>query len=111
MTKKEKQCLYQQKHYQSNKQYYKDKARLRHAKIQAWFKEYKEAQICVKCGESHPATLDFHHIDPKTKEFAISSAVKTRVLSISRLKQEIDKCEVLCSNCHRILHWNHTNAG
>lgn len=57
---------------------------------------------CLHCGQLHPATLDFHHKDPKTKKFNLTTG-KTR--SRKSIIEELQKCIVLCSNCHRILHW------
>jgi hypothetical protein len=45
--------------------------------------------------------LDFDHRDPQEKEFCISSALST-VPRLKRLRKEIDKCDILCANCHRI---------
>lgn len=42
-----------------------------------------------------------HHIDPKSKSFTISHA---RSKSWEAIKEEADKCPLLCANCHRILH-------
>ena len=56
---------------------------------------------CSMCGESSKCCLDFHHIDPKTKERRISY-----LRSIKKIDAEIAKCIVLCSNCHRKLHHN-----
>lgn len=67
-----------------------------------WLAEYKKTLSCTKCGENHPACLDFHHKDPSTKEFSISKMASN---SIERLKAEIAKCEVLCANCHRKEHY------
>ena len=64
---------------------------------------------CIKCGEDHPAVLDFHHTDPSTKESEVSDLVGNGS-SMVKIKQEIDKCIVLCSNCHRKLHWKERNA-
>ncbi len=55
------------------------------------------------CGESHPAALQFHHRDPTTKLFTIGNAY-SRYKSDEELENEIAKCDVLCGNCHRILH-------
>lgn len=60
---------------------------------------------CSQCGESHPATLDFHHRDKSEKEFSISTAVANGS-SLKRILAEIKKCDVLCSNCHRKVHWD-----
>lgn len=57
---------------------------------------------CVRCGwGEHPAALDFHHKDPATKEFNIAPSLG-RAMEI--LEREVDKCELLCANCHRIEH-------
>jgi len=97
---------YIREHYKKNKQYYKNKAKEsdkrqteRNKKI---IKDIKEKSCCIKCGESHPATLDFHHINQNEKEFTIAAGLSK---SLKSLKKEIDKCIVLCSNCHRKLHW------
>lgn len=46
--------------------------------------------------------LDFHHREPKTKEFGLSIRGLTR--SWDKIKLELDKCDLLCANCHRELH-------
>lgn len=54
---------------------------------------------CVRCGYNKCMdALEFHHIDPSTKKFSISGS-HTRRWSIA--KAELDKCEILCANCHR----------
>lgn len=68
-----------------------------------------KASGCTRCGEKHLATLDFHHRDPAAKGFGIAAALG-RMSSEKRLKQEIDKCDILCANCHRKLHWEEKNA-
>lgn len=47
------------------------------------------------------AIFDFHHIDPNTKEYSWS---KLRLFSDARFREELAKCQLLCSNCHRIVH-------
>jgi hypothetical protein len=59
---------------------------------------------CIVCGyNSCVGALDFHHRDPKQKEFAISGR---HCKSWEKIKQELDKCDLLCSNCHREHHYN-----
>ncbi len=67
-------------------------------------KEWLDAQklACRYCGESDPTCLDFHHRNPKEKEFLLSLAVARA--SLERIKAEVAKCDVLCANCHRKLH-------
>jgi vacuolar-type H+-ATPase subunit E/Vma4 len=76
----------------------------RKKEIKKWFIEYKESLKCIKCGENHPATLDFHHKNRKDKLFGINTKVHAGY-SIDKIKKEIEKCEVLCANCHRKLHY------
>jgi hypothetical protein len=58
---------------------------------------------CVVCGESDLRCLEFHHRDPKTKRFCVmDSLARTR----QSLTAEIEKCSLLCSNCHSKLHRN-----
>lgn len=59
---------------------------------------------CVRCGYSgHQAALEFHHLDPSIKSFTIGMVANKAWKSIV---DEIQKCELLCSNCHRIEHSN-----
>ena len=60
---------------------------------------------CIKCGFDHPAALDFHHRDPSQKLNTIGD-LKWAGASKERMQKELDKCDVLCANCHRILHYN-----
>lgn len=63
---------------------------------------------CCMCGYSKCiGALDIHHIDPLTKEFAISVDGNTR--SWDRVRREIEKCILVCANCHREAHWNIKN--
>lgn len=71
--------------------------------IKEWILKYKKDHGCA-CGEKHPACLDFHHINPEEKEFQISNFQRNK--SLKRIKEEITKCIIICSNCHRKLHWN-----
>jgi hypothetical protein len=77
------------------------------AEMRRWFIDYKATQHCELCGESHPATLDFHHVDPGTKVAEVSVMVsKVPRYSKALILVEIGKCRVLCANCHRKEHWN-----
>jgi hypothetical protein len=52
-------------------------------------------------GEITPSILDFHHIDPDTKE---SNILKMIGFSRAAIAKEVNKCVVLCANCHRLAH-------
>lgn len=57
---------------------------------------------CAKCGDDRPYVLDFHHRDPNEKEFTIG---KIKKKDCDVLQSEIDKCVILCANCHREFHY------
>lgn len=60
---------------------------------------------CKKCGYNKcSAAMDFHHIDPKTKEMDLSKAFTKLRRSFDSLIPELKKCELLCCRCHRELH-------
>jgi predicted HNH restriction endonuclease len=64
--------------------------------------DYKGAK-CELCGYDACAdALEFHHLDSKTKDFGISTKGYTR--SWVKVKNELDKCVLLCANCHREVH-------
>jgi hypothetical protein len=65
--------------------------------------DYKGGK-CVKCGyNKYYGALDFHHIDPNTKDKKL-----TAITSFDEIKDELDKCILVCSNCHREIHANIT---
>ena len=54
---------------------------------------------CQICGyDRYSGALHFHHLDPASKKFAISRNGHTR--SIDKVRAEVAKCVLLCSNCH-----------
>jgi hypothetical protein len=63
---------------------------------------YKIERGCVQCGERRGPCLEFHHKDPTTKEGNIS--IMLVKWSVKRLLVEAEKCDVICANCHRMLH-------
>ena len=64
--------------------------------------EYKggKCQICKY--DKHPGALEFHHINPNEKDFQISK-VKNYTFNTA-IEKELDKCALLCSNCHKEVH-------
>jgi hypothetical protein len=68
-----------------------------------WFNEYKSKFRCVICKEQSPEALHFHHLDPKEKKLAISEMIKS-CMRLDRIDKELEKCVVLCSNCHNKAH-------
>ena len=86
----------------------KERQSIRRKEFKEWFNLYKESLKCTECGFSHPAALDFHHINPNEKEFTISKL--KHFGSKEKLLKEIEKCVVLCANCHRIHHYDEINT-
>ena len=65
------------------------------------FVRYK-GNKCYDCGNTYPlCCYDFHHLDERQKLFEIAPGLD-RALGV--LYEEVDKCVLLCSNCHRIRH-------
>lgn len=91
-------------HYLNHKEEYLARARKAYLKRIELIRELKNGVKCSRCPESHPACIDWHHIDPNEKEIAVSQAIRLG-WSIERIKAEIAKCVPLCANCHRKEHW------
>lgn len=66
--------------------------------------EIKKECQCQKCGEKRSYVLDFHHIDPSTKKFSIARMTSNNN-HMAEIEQEMEKCIVLCANCHREFHY------
>jgi hypothetical protein len=93
------------RHYRRNKAAYKARAKrytaLQRKKLSAIVADLK-SKPCADCGRSFPSVcMDFDHKDPGTKEANIADAVDS-AWSIAHLLKEIEKCDVVCSNCYRI---------
>ena len=57
---------------------------------------------CADCGgRFHPDVFEFHHLDPSAKDYQWT---KLRLFSADRRRRELDKCVMLCANCHRMRH-------
>ena len=104
MSTKEQNRTAQQRWYARNKKFQIQRNNANRAKKLAWFKEYKETLKCELCPESHVAAFDFHHVDPKKKIAGINRMIN-RNNSLEKIQAEIAKCRVICSNCHRKLHY------
>lgn len=62
--------------------------------------EYKGGK-CFLCGYNRcVGSMHFHHKDPSQKEFNITALT----ISFEKLKSEVDKCVLVCSNCHGEIH-------
>lgn len=93
------------KHYNANKSSRIKDAADRREKQKKFLKEYVLSldPKCQNCGESEFICLDYHHVDPKKKKKNVSSIIHCGH-SFELLKSELEKCIILCSNCHRKYH-------
>lgn len=107
----EKMREYRRKYYHENKE--KEKARIQKRKddLRKFVFSLRENKACIKCGENHPACLDFHHRDPSEKEAQLSNVAVEKGWSKERILDEVAKCDILCANCHRKHHYDERNKG
>jgi len=77
--------------------------RLRKEEKRKWIEDLKKNSKCLKCGEDKWFCLEFHHKDKSQKKFGISEAISSSY-GKKAISEEIDKCVLLCRNCHAHLH-------
>lgn len=99
---RDKQKAYQRAFYERNKQKRIAEVAKRRKETKAWVDSEKALFRCLLCPENDVVALDFHHLDPKKKEISIARAV-TMGWSRTRIMREMEKCKIICSNCHRKL--------
>ncbi len=88
--------------YADRREYLIVAVRKRRKKVRQMAIEYKGGR-CQSCGyDSCVEALEFHHEDSSGKDFSISEKGYTR--SWNKVKEELDKCILLCANCHRETH-------
>ena len=94
--------LKDKRRYEDRKVYLIKKVTERRKKLKRMAVEYKGGK-CEVCGYDRCiAALEFHHPDPSQKDFGMSSGGWTRAWAT--IKNEIDKCMLVCACCHRELH-------
>lgn len=70
-------------------------------KMKSFAVEYKGGK-CIGCGYNKTlSALEFHHLNPDKKDFAIS---RRRGFKLDQIKPELDKCVLVCANCHAEIH-------
>ena len=93
-----------------NRWYHKNKKKKvawqtrRRTQLREMMRELKTKLKCCRCGEGHPACLEFHHRKGVKKDRNVSDML-TQGWSTERIQAEINKCDVLCSNCHKKEHY------
>ena len=88
--------------YRDRAEYIKQAVDKRRKKLRSTAVRYKGGQ-CFLCGYNKCVqALEFHHPEPNRKDFGISASGTTRAWP--KIKRELDKCVMLCANCHREVH-------
>lgn len=91
-------------HYKNNKNSYAESVKRTRLRRREWLDQQKN-KPCSECGKQyHPVAMDFHHKDRKNKLFEVNSSAILR--SITALETEINKCDLLCAVCHRLIEAN-----
>ncbi|MDP4000229.1 MAG: hypothetical protein Q8Q11_02240 [bacterium] len=85
--------------YADRREYLLEAVAKRRRRLREMVVQYKGGK-CQLCGyDKCRGALEFHHLDPATKSFGLSARGMTR--SWERMRQEADKCILVCANCHR----------
>lgn len=86
------------RHYIANKSKYIDRNKRYRLEIRTYVSDLKENMPCADCNVKYPYyVMDFDHLEDKKSLVSILSATGR----IGALKKEIEKCEIVCANCHR----------
>ena len=96
--------LLAKKRYEDNKEYFKKKNAIARERTRNIVNDIKKKGECAVCGIKDHRVLHFHHKNSATKEFKIADADAIGV-GKRRLYEEMDKCVLLCANCHVIIHY------
>jgi hypothetical protein len=79
-----------------------ERAHERSSSFKKWAVEYKDGK-CVKCGYDRCLdALQFHHRDHSTKEV---TPARMKLWSREKARLELDKCDLVCANCHAEIHY------
>lgn len=101
---KEDQRAYQREHYRKNRAAYKARSKAQKNKVLEWYAA-KKSGPCHDCGNSfHHCQMDFDHLEGHEKVANISRMVYDEV-SRKKIEEEMEKCHLVCANCHRLRTW------
>lgn len=90
------------KHYANNKSTYLARARANTKRYVQEYREWRKTLVCECCGEDDEVCIDLHHLDPTKKDFNVSTVGQSS--GLASILEEVKKCAVVCSNCHRKIH-------
>lgn len=93
-------------HYNKDKEKYKARAKQNRIDLKFWIDSLKD-KPCMDCGVKYPPyIMDFDHRE--NKKFNIGNRYYAYGKEV--VQKEIDKCDLVCANCHRVRTWNRLNA-
>ena len=98
---KEKCAKKHREYYKDNKELVLTNQREKKRIRKLWAIDYLGGKCSACGGEFHPSIYEFHHVDPELKDKDPSKAM---LLSLKKLTEELNKCVLLCANCHRFEH-------
>jgi hypothetical protein len=95
------QRIYNVRYYAEHRDAELVRVKRRQAATLAWLRDIRR-RPCDDCGETFPPyVMDFDHRDPSKKLFAITTG-SAQLMSRERLIAEIEKCDIVCANCHAL---------
>lgn len=96
---------YDTQYYHANKdrqEYIRERAQERKDEIKEIFDKEKRSEGCSQCEESEPCALDYHHLGDD-KYIEVANMLRLGY-SEEKVREEVEKCVLLCANCHRKYH-------
>jgi hypothetical protein len=91
--------FYARQNYAKNKEKYTERTKKRNTEVDDFINSFK-SKPCIDCGISYPPyVMDFDHLGDKVAGIC---TMRRRRMSLETIQQEIAKCELVCSNCHRV---------
>lgn len=92
-------------YYEKDREKQKRRVKARRTQLFKDYATYKSSKKCLHCGEADPICLEFHHIDPATKDIDPGLMVTHWGWTIERIVEQLEAtCICLCSNCHKKIH-------
>jgi hypothetical protein len=100
------QAAAKHRHYLKNKSVVMERQRTKRQRLREGIDAYKLARGCDRCGYDRcAAALEVHHPDPSVKEISVSRAMRANA-NLEKIVAEMNRCELLCANCHREHHYS-----
>jgi hypothetical protein len=87
--------------YQQNREKRRGKVKADRVAMAAWLDSLKEGRECADCGVAYPSyVMEWDHLPGARKTFVMADVRRSR-FSRGRILREVEKCELVCANCHR----------